>query len=55
MLSKNPSGIKHNAALEAISGSDIMKAVGWKSSKVALGYVKTDSKKVKQMIDNLPE
>lgn len=28
MLSKNPSGIKHNAALEAISGSDIMKAVG---------------------------
>lgn len=34
---------------------DIMKAVGWKSSKVALGYVKTDSKKVKDMINGLPE
>ena len=34
---------------------DIMEAVGWKSSKVALGYVKTDSNKVKKMINALPE
>jgi len=33
----------------------LMTAVGWKSSKVALGYVHTDKKEVKDMINGLPE
>jgi len=55
---KNRHACRHTHASwlgKKASLQSLMTAVGWKSPKVALGYVKTDRDEVKQMINGLPE